>query len=41
MVLNMCKCKYVVQFRNMINPYEEHDLQKCVLSIKKYFDIVY
>ena len=36
----MYKCQYAVQFRNMTNLCKGHDLQQCVLGIKKYFDIV-
>ncbi len=36
----MYECKYVVQYRNMINLCKGHDLQQCVLSIKRKFDIL-
>ena len=41
MVLNMYTCSYVVQFRNMLNPCKGHDLQQCILSIKKNISILY
>ena len=34
-------CKYVVQFRNKINPCKGLDLQQCVLRIKKNILILY